>query len=338
MDEYSTEVKVAVRAALEASLLCLQVQKDLTGELSFTKSDRSPVTVADYGAQAIICKLLKESFPEDRIIAEEDSAELKKPSHGAILAQVTRYVREHIPDASPTEVCEWIDSSCHTPAERFWALDPIDGTKGFLRGEQYAVCLALIEKGVVTVGVLACPSLYVDIGRPEGKKGCVFLAVKGKGAVQMDMDGADRRLLSVSLGEDLSKALLTESVEADHSNHHLHRCVARKLSISQPPLRMDSQVKYGIVARGEAVLYLRIPAPSEQDFKENIWDHAAGVLMVEEAGGKVTDAFGRVLDFASGIKMEKNYGIVVTNGIIHDQVLDALGFKSFHGERSGCCD
>jgi len=336
MDEYSSEVEVAVRAALEASVLCQHVQKDLIGEVSFTKSDRSPVTVADYGSQAIICKLLKESFPKDRIIAEEDSVELRKPEHSAVLAQVTHYVREHDPGASPADVCEWIGSSSRSLAQRFWALDPIDGTKGFLRGAQYAVCLALVEKGEVRVGVLACPSLYVDIGRPEGKKGCVFLAVKGKGAVQMDMDRANKRTLSVSRRKDLSEALFTESVEADHSDHRVHRRVARKLNMSRPPLRMDSQVKYGIVARGEAVLYLRIPAPSEQGFKENIWDHAAGVLMAEEAGGRVTDAFGHPLDFASGIKLSKNYGIVVTNGILHDQVLKALGFREISSAHTDC--
>jgi 3'(2'), 5'-bisphosphate nucleotidase len=327
MDEYSPEVKTAIQGAVEASILCQHVQKDLIGEVSFTKSDRSPVTVADYGAQAIICKLLKESFPEDPIIAEEDSVELKKPDHSGILAQVTRYVREHVPDASPTDVCEWIDLSSHSLAERFWALDPIDGTKGFLRGDQYAIALALVEKGEVRVGVLACPSLYVDIGRPEGKKGCIFLAVKGKGAFRMDMDGANKRTLSTPKIGNISEVLFTESVEPDHSDHRLHRHIAHTLGISRLPLRIDSQVKYGIVARGEAALYLRIPAPSEQGFKENIWDHAAGVLVAEEAGGSVTDAFGHPLDFASGLKLSRNYGIVVTNGIPHDPVLDALGFR-----------
>jgi 3'(2'), 5'-bisphosphate nucleotidase len=327
MDEYSPEVNVAIRAAMDASLLCQQVQKDLIGEVSFTKSDRSPVTIADYGSQAIICKLLKETFPKDLIIAEEDSIELRKLDHAATLAQVTHYVKDHIPGASPAEVCEWIDLSSHSLAERFWVLDPIDGTKGFLRGDQYAIALALVENGEVKLGVLACPDLYVDIQRPQGKRGCLFVAVRGKGSVQTDMDGGNKRTLLVSRIKDLSGAFFTESVEADHSDHRLHRRIARKLNISKPPLRMDGQVKYGIVARGEAVLYLRIPAPSEQGFKENIWDHAAGVLMAEEAGGKVTDAFGHPLDFTSGITLSKNYGIVVTNGIPHGPVLKALGFR-----------
>jgi 3'(2'), 5'-bisphosphate nucleotidase len=87
---------------------------------------------------------------------------------------------------------------------------------------------------------------------------------------------------------------------------------------------MDSQAKYGILARGEATLYLRVPSPSEQGYKENIWDHAAGSIIAEEAGGKVTDVLGRPLDFSSGIKMVKNHGILVSNGILHDVVLKAL--------------
>jgi 3'(2'), 5'-bisphosphate nucleotidase len=96
------------------------------------------------------------------------------------------------------------------------------------------------------------------------------------------------------------------------------------LNITKPPLRVDSQVKYGIVARGEAVLYLRIPAPSEHTYKEKVWDHAAGTIITEEAGGKITDAFGKPLDFSCGVKMVNNYGIVVSNEILHEAVLNAL--------------
>ena len=87
---------------------------------------------------------------------------------------------------------------------------------------------------------------------------------------------------------------------------------------------MDSQAKYGILARGEVTLYLRVPSSAEPGYKENIWDHAAGSIIAEEAGGKVTDVLGRPLDFSSGIKMEKNQGIFVSNGILHEVVLKAL--------------
>jgi 3'(2'), 5'-bisphosphate nucleotidase len=140
----------------------------------------------------------------------------------------------------------------------------------------------------------------------------------------MDLQGENRQTLAVSKVAVSSEAFFTESVEADHADHLFHERLARKLNITRSPFRIDSQAKYGIVARGEAILYLRIPAPSELNYKENIWDHAAGAIINEEAGGKVTDAFGKPLDFAHGIKMEKNYGIVVTNGLLHDVVLKAL--------------
>ena len=66
-----------------------------------------------------------------------------------------------------------------------WTLDPIDGTTGFLRGEQHAICLALIVDGIVQLGVVGCPNLPVDHEQPDGEKGCLFIAVKNQGAFQV---------------------------------------------------------------------------------------------------------------------------------------------------------
>jgi 3'(2'), 5'-bisphosphate nucleotidase len=324
MDKHSREVVAAIHAITMASNLCQRVRMDLAWKESILKSDRSPVTIADYGSQAIICRFIKEAFPRDTIVAEEDSRELRKPVHSKILEQVTYYVDESIPGSSTEAVCSWIDFGSQVVSDRFWALDPIDGTKGFLRGDQYAIALALIENGSTKLGILACPNLYLDKDQPDGKKGCLFLALRGKGSVQMDMDGGQQRSLSVSRISDPSEATITESVEPDHADHLFHQRLAKKLNSSKPRLQMDSQAKYGIVARGEAAIYLRVPSPSEPNYKEKIWDHAAGSIIAEEAGGRVTDIFGRALDFSCGIKMEKNHGVVVTNGILHDIILEAL--------------
>ena len=324
MDQNSLEVVTAIQAVIKASALCQEIRKDLVGGESILKSDRSPVTIADYGSQAILCKLIREKFPHDTIIAEEDSKELRRPDRSKILEQVTNYVHAFIPTASSKEVCSWIDFSSNSITDRFWTLDPIDGTKGFLRADQYAIALALVEKGVVTLGILACPNLYVDIHQPLGEKGCLFVALKGRGSIQMDLRGLSKRTLSVSKIENPSEATMTESVEPDHADHLFHQRLAQKLNISKPSLRMDSQAKYGIVARGEGTLYLRVPSPSEPGYKENIWDHAAGSIIAEEAGGRVTDVLGSPLDFSCGIKMVKNHGVLVTNGILHEVVLKAL--------------
>ncbi|NWG01775.1 MAG: 3'(2'),5'-bisphosphate nucleotidase [Syntrophaceae bacterium] len=324
MNEYSPEVVTALQALIKASALCQKIRMDLVGEEWILKSDRSPVTIADYGSQAIVCKLIRDRFPHDAIVAEEDSRELRKPDRSKILGQVTDYVSTFIPKSSSEEICSWIDFSSTSISNRFWTLDPIDGTKGFLRGDQYAIALALIENGVVTLGLLACPNLYIDMHQPSGERGCLFIALKGQGSFQMDIKGESKRAISVSKIEDPSQAILTESVEPDHADHLYHQQIAKELDISTPSLRMDSQAKYGILARGEVTLYLRVPSPSEPGYKENIWDHAAGSIIAEEAGGKVTDIYGHPLDFSGGIKMEKNHGVLVTNGILHEVILKAL--------------
>ena len=91
---------------------------------------------------------------------------------------------------------------------------------------------------------------------------------------------------------------------------------------------MDSQTKYGIVSRGEASLYIRLPNPASPDYRECIWDHAAGLIVVEEAGGTVTDANGAPLNFLTGKRMLENLGIVATNGKLHQHVLKALANRN----------
>jgi 3'(2'), 5'-bisphosphate nucleotidase len=93
---------------------------------------------------------------------------------------------------------------------------------------------------------------------------------------------------------------------------------------------MDSQAKYGIVARGDAEIYLRMP--TRADYREKIWDHAAGALIVEEAGGTVTDILGRPLDFHQGRELSGNRGVVVTNGRSHTLVLETLHALGLGGE------
>lgn len=324
MDENFPEITTALQAIRLASRLCQKVRRELAEGASIQKSDRTPVTIADFGSQAIICKLIKEAFPGDPIVAEEDSSELKRPDHLPLLKRVTDTVREFFPEVSAEEVCYWIDLGSHSLKSRFWTLDPIDGTKGFLRGDQYAIALALIENGLVQFGLMACPNLYPDIEQPYEKKGCLFFAIRGKGSFQMGLDGQGRQALSVSGVIHPEEASFTESVEPDHADHQTHLKIAQTLRITRPPLKMDSQAKYGVVARGEATFYLRVPSPSEPDYKEKIWDHAAGAIIAEEAGGRVTDLYGKPLDFSYGIQLERNHGILVTNGILHEVVLKAL--------------
>ncbi|HSB04762.1 MAG TPA: 3'(2'),5'-bisphosphate nucleotidase [Thermodesulfobacteriota bacterium] len=324
MDENSLEVLTAVQAVRKASELSQRVRRALGVEESLLKSDRSPVTIADFGSQAILCKMIKEKFPRDAIVAEENSEEIRKPDRSGILGQVTDYVNYFMPGSSPEDICSWIDLGSRSVADRYWAMDPIDGTQGFLRNDQYAIALALVEYGTVMLGILACPNLCADQNQPGGEKGCLFLAIKGRGSVQIDLPGERKERLSVSKVTHPQDASFTESVESEHADHLLHQRLAQKLNISRTSLKMDSQAKYGVLARGEVTLYLRAPSSSKPGYKEKVWDHAAGSIIAEEAGGEVTDILGHPLDFSSGIKMEKNHGILASNGLLHKVVLETL--------------
>ena len=116
---------------------------------------------------------------------------------------------------------------------------------------------------------------------------------------------------------------MVESVEAAHGNQALQESVAQAIDIHAPPLRMDSQAKYGALARGDAVLYLRLPSPTRPEYRERIWDHAAGTCIVQEAGGRVSDAFGRPLSLRQE-RMCENIGVVASNGLVHESVLETL--------------
>jgi 3'(2'), 5'-bisphosphate nucleotidase len=103
--------------------------------------------------------------------------------------------------------------------------------------------------------------------------------------------------------------------------------VAKAVGFTSASVRMDSQAKYGAVACGMAALYMRLPSPKTPDYRENIWDHAAGAIVVEEAGGKVTDMYGIPLNFSKSVKMMNNQGVIVSNGAIHDAVLEVFREK-----------
>ena len=323
---YEKELVVAVNAVRAAARLCQAVAAEISPEV-LAKKDKSPVTVADFGSQALICRALGEALPDDPIIAEEDAAELKQPQNLAILDQVLRHVRA-IRTASGDsldagEICQWIDrGGTSVYRDRFWTLDPIDGTKGFLRREQYAVALALVVNGQVVVAALACPNLPATENHSvDLVTGSIFFAVKGQGAFVEVVDGTPIPV-HVSQRDDPSAVRFCESVESGHSAHGDAAAIAGRLGMTAPPLRMDSQAKYAVVARGEADIYLRLP--TRADYREKIWDHAAGALIIAEAGGTVSDIDGRPLEFHHGRELVVNRGVIVTNGRLHERVLGAI--------------
>ncbi|KAI9205389.1 uncharacterized protein BJ171DRAFT_581074 [Polychytrium aggregatum] len=179
------------------------------------------------------------------------------------------------------------------------------------------------------VGVLGCPNLPHRLNEPESGRGNLMVAVDGQGAFQRAFDSDAETQIQVARLASPSDAIFCESVEAGHSSHGDNAKIASLLGIHRPSVRMDSQCKYGVVARGEAGLYLRLPV--DDTYVEKIWDHAAGSLVVTEAGGFVSDANGRPLDFTQGRYLTANRGIVATCAFdgqqksrIHSTVLSAV--------------
>ena len=316
---------VAIEAVVKACALCAEVQAAHLSGGAIDKEDRSPVTVADFGAQAIISNILAGRFPHVPLVSEEDSAPLMNPDNGRLKDLVLDYVRRYTPLlAGEEEIFKAIDRGKGAGGDkgRFWTLDPIDGTKGFLRGNQYAVALALIEEGEITLGVMGCPNLPLRSLQEKDPPGCLFVAMKGEGAFIRGLDDPEERKITVSPLLDTADALFCESFEPSHSSHDQVVRILEALGVRRPPLRMDGQGKYGLLARGEGTVYLRLP--TRKSYVEKIWDHAAGTIIVEEAGGKVTDMQGKPLDFSLGRTLEGNQGIVATNGLLHERMLDAV--------------
>jgi HAL2 family 3'(2'),5'-bisphosphate nucleotidase len=312
------EVEVALRALRLGTELGRRVQATLSKGGAHEKPDRSPVTVADYGVQAVVCRELERAFPGDAVMGEENAADLLLPENRAIAESVAREVGRATGVSDLAEIVRSIDRArSHGGRGRFWALDPIDGTKGFLRGEHYAIALALLEGAEVVVGALACPSLPCG-----GELGALFVAVRGCGARRYPLSGGSGEPIRVSKVGDARAARLLESVEAAHGSHGAHDRIRRQLGVDVPGVRLDSQAKYAVVAAGDAEIYLRMP--TSEEYRENVWDHAAGALLVEEAGGRVSDAHGRPLDFTLGKKLVGNVGVVATNGALHETVLAAI--------------
>lgn len=311
----SAEAQFAMRAVREASLLARRIQHEMVGS-GLTKDDRSPVTVADFAVQALIARRLAESLPGATLIGEENAEALRLEEGVATLDHITAFVWSAIADATPEEVCGLIDRGSGEPGETFWTLDPIDGTKGFLRREQYAIALAFIHAGSVEFGVLGCPEL---------NGGTIVAATRGKGTFAQPLAGAGGwKQLHVSSRRDAKEARILRSVEKSHTNVDEIGQLAAKLGVTAPPVGMDSQAKYAVLAAGEGEVLLRLLSPSRPDYREKIWDQAAGSIVIEEAGGRITDLDGKTLDFSHGRTLAKNRGILATNGALHEAFLAGL--------------
>jgi 3'(2'), 5'-bisphosphate nucleotidase len=319
-DPWQREFDGALRAVRDGALLARDIRQRI-GEPAFLKADQSPVTVADFAVQALVAHRLGEMFPDDPLVAEEDATALRASAGQTVLQSVLAAVQRAALDLDSSQLLETIDHGRAVPGERFWTLDPVDGTQGFIRGDQYVVALALIVRGRVEIGLLGCPELSLNDRAKDGG-GAIACAVRNRGAFCTSLAAHDFIPLRVSSCRDPHVARVLRSFEVDHIDLNAFDAIVRTLGVETPPILMDSQAKHAVIAAGRAELLIRISAT--KSFHDKIWDQAAGSLIIEEAGGRVTDLGGARLDFETGRLLTRNKGVVASNGLLHTAVLDAF--------------
>lgn len=362
---YEKELLIAQLAVQRASLVLKLILRDYSQYLSttITKEDHSPVTIADFAVQSAVISAVTDHFPNDVFVAEESPDDVS--SRKDLLALIRKYIGladaelklydlhgySFKPLSEDSQILSSLKKGGFTggPDRRFWILDPIDGTKGFLRGDQFAVCLALMDQNKIRIGVNGCPNIPVDIKaslkshdfgkggfnlneylrrNPEKDRGLMFSAAEGKGLYVSRIFESLKPLNlceRISMNNNLSsikESVVVEGVEVKHSNHEAQSQIKSTLSIPENrTVNLDSQCKYSLLAYGVADVYLRLPV--DPSYREKIWDHSSGYLLVHESGGVVSDMNGNDLDFTKG-KYLQSQGVIAGSKQFHSDFVKAV--------------
>jgi myo-inositol-1(or 4)-monophosphatase len=251
---------LAEQAAREAGRVILGYYKD-EYEIQ-EKGKGNPVTTADLEADKVLESILLGARPEDGWLSEETA-----------------------------------DSPARLERSRVWIVDPIDGTKEFIKGiPQFAISIALAQEGRIVVGVIYNPA-----------KDELYSAVRGEG---LTLNGAPAHVTGLT---DLSKA----SILASRSEVARGEFDAFKDDYEITPIGSIAY-KLALVATGQADLTFTLTPKNE-------WDFAAGSLLVTEGGGKVLVLGGHPQTFNCPDPLVT--GVVATNGHLHDPVLELIGMQ-----------
>lgn len=183
---------------------------------------------------------------------------------------------------------------------RVWMIDPIDGTKGFInKNGDFAVQIGLTENGQSVLGIVFLPA-----------ENALYLASKGNGAFLIEADGEPERLFTSD------KTDFTEMYLATSRNHRSPKMtrIVEDLGLKQEIERGSVGLKVGLIARRICDLYIHLSP------RTKFWDTCAPEIILEEAGGKMTDIFGYPLRY--DIKDVQNHnGILASNGAAHDETV-----------------
>ncbi|KFA62547.1 hypothetical protein S40285_05693 [Stachybotrys chlorohalonatus IBT 40285] len=346
---YHRERTIAELAVLRA---CAVTKRVLAAVDHIAKTDSSPVTVADFAAQALIISAVRAAFPHDGFVGEEDASALRADPalRNSVFDLVSSIDAGHGPHlfadhagpaapgpASVDDMLDIIDLGAKGTGGstgRFWCMDPVDGTRSFLRGEQYAVSLALVEDGREVVGVLGCPNVKLADGRieetsvdPDGL-GIMLTAVRGQGSTSRHLPARGLVPPAVPLARlrapaDPRRIHVVDSLLSKAYDHDVVRRVAHRLGAPYPGTEVySSHVRYAALIVGGGDFQLRVPVGPRT--KMCVWDHAGAQLIFTELGGKVTDLDGNPIDFGAGRDLNRNRGMVAAKEDIHNTILELV--------------
>lgn len=322
---FERELGIASKTVQLCADLTKQLQRQLKEESAVKKSDFSPVTIGDFAVQALLTCVIHQEFPNDTFLAEESADELRQ--NEPLLGQVWELVESHraaFSEASPAlrtpdskaQLMDMIDfggRNDKTNEGRTWVFDPIDGTATFMQGQQYAINCAFLVDGREEIGIIGCPNLspkasttHEDATDPEGL-GLMIYAVRGYGTFKRYMQTSSELLSATRIPRHGDMASMDSLKWSDCSTYTstmlpLHQQVAAKLNTSWPGVDLySSLMKYAALGLGHSSICIRIFKYAS--WRSNMWDHAGGVLIFEEVGGRVTDLEGKSIDFSRGRKM-----------------------------------
>jgi len=313
-EDFRKEIKVAVELVRKAALATEAIRR--RGIRSVTKRDGSPLTQADIVAQAIILSGLQREFPQDRVLAEEEIQqgeleELEKDACAVLHGVGFEDAKERLES--------WVNYRGAPDGERVWMVDPIDGTKGYRKGLTYAVVLGLYYDGHPRFGCIAAPAFPLQDG--SAPETVIAYAGKGSGAFTIIGDEAGPTPVHASDGTMLARFKVVGSRahdEGDMCGRFMERAGMSTL------IRMDGQAKYVMLASGMADVYVRGSNPR---FGIGYpWDHCAGQVILEEAGGRVTAFSGDPIPYERGedLRILELDGLVASNGKRHEEILEMV--------------
>lgn len=340
---YAKERLIAEVAVQRAALLTKNVLREID-KGTISKSDASPVTIADFAAQALLICAIHHNFPEDTFVGEEaadtlrEDVELQKRVWELVSAKYLDDPESELVLSTPgssEEMLDIIDLGCGTGGRegRVWMLDPVDGTSAFMKGQQYAISLALVEDGFEKVGVMGCPNLNLENGKIHedqvDKIGCGWMlsAVQGQGASihrvssgPLETARKIERANDKIMGKDLH---WVEGTTSRSNDIQKQQKIAESLGIAWPGTDLySSQMRYVALTIGGGSISVSLP--KKKNAASWVWDHAGGHLILEETGALVTDLNGKKFDFGAGRSLSENFGRVVAPLSLQKELLEKV--------------